>query len=136
MSFEECEERRRKILANAELRLAKIRQINRSENLDNISSMAPISSLAPDDLLRKSNEQIVSSIDSNVYDNQLEQTSLFSTFLSAINMFSPFTTSSPSSSKVTTENTKEMVEIDKQHILMFILGILVELIYDFYISAK
>ncbi|CAF1198339.1 unnamed protein product [Rotaria sordida] len=134
-----AEERRQRILANSESRLAKLRHINQHDNSSDIPPMASISSPAPHELLRKPNEEFNSSINSSVNNNQSQQTSssssLFSTITTATNMLNSFTSSSTTTTK-TVENTKEMIVIDKQHILMFILGIIVGILYSFYISIE
>ncbi|CAF4933820.1 unnamed protein product [Rotaria sp. Silwood1] len=137
-----AEERRQRILANSESRLAKLRQINRNENLSDSSPIVSVSSQAPDELLRKPNEEINSPIISMVNNNQSQQTSsasssssLVSTITSVTNMLNSFTSSS-SSTTTTLENTKEMIIVDKQHFVVFILGIIVRLLYSFYISVQ
>ncbi|CAF1250217.1 unnamed protein product [Rotaria sp. Silwood1] len=136
-----AEERRQRILANSESRLAKLREINRNENLSDSSPIVSVSSQAPDELLRKPNEEINSPTISMANNNQSQQTpsaspsSLFSTIASATNMLNSFTSSS-SSTTTTLENTKEMIIVDKQHFLVFILGIIVRLLYSFYISVQ
>ncbi|CAF4403452.1 unnamed protein product [Rotaria sp. Silwood2] len=132
-----AEERRQRILANATARLDKLRQVNRDENSSDTPPMVSVSSPAPVELLRKPNEESSPPIISIADNNQSQQTasSLFSTITSAMNICNSFTSSS-STATTTLENTKEMIIVDKQHILVFILGILVGLLYSFYISAQ
>jgi len=125
------EERRQRILANSELRLAKLRDANRNAESSNIPSMAPVSSPAPPNLLQKSENESKPPVTTTI-NNQ--QPSFFSTITSATNMMNSFTSSSKT--KATPENTKETMIVDKQHILVLILGILVGLLYSFYISSE
>ena len=129
------EERRQRILAKSEERLAKLRQLHRDEKSSDLPPPAPISMPAPDELLTKSNVESLPHMISTSHHNQVQQTSsssFLSTFTSIINMFSSFTTSST----VTTKNIEQMIEFDKQHILVFTLGILIGTLYSFYISAQ
>jgi hypothetical protein len=122
-----AEERRQRILANSELRLAKLRDANRS---DTSPEMAPVSVLAPTHLLKKTEDEQVPVQTTPIVNNKQ---SLFSTITSATNMMSSFTSSKP---KATLEVTKETILIDQQHILVLILGIFVGLLYAFYISSQ
>ncbi|CAF1138033.1 unnamed protein product [Adineta steineri] len=133
-----AEERRQRILAGSEKRLAKLRDANRSEMPSDIPPMLPVSVPAPPDLLKKSEEVTSSSpIISQTNNNQQSSSSwssLFSTITSATSMMNIF--SSLLKPKTAPENTKEMILLDKQHILVFILGIFVGLLYSFYISSQ
>jgi hypothetical protein len=123
------EERRQRILANSEARLAKLRDANR---YDNLPDMAPVASPAPANLLKKTNDEPTPVITPTVNNNN-NQTSIFSTITSAMNMMNSFTSSSKT--KSIPEVTEEMLVVDKQHILVLILGIFVGLLYSFYISS-
>ena len=125
-----AEERRQRILRNAELRLAKLQDANKSETAP---PMAPVSTPAPVHLIKKPVEE--SHPPQTIQTNQPPSTSsLFSTITSAKTMLDSFTSSSKT--KVTPEITKETIEIDQQHILVLILGIFVGLLYSFYISSQ
>jgi len=128
-----AEERRQRILANSELRLAKLRDADRNARTTDIPPMAPISSPAPTTLLQKPKEEPNPTIVNN-QPQQSSSSSLFSTITSATNMMNSFKSSSKT--KVTPEITKEILIVDKQHILVLILGIFVGLLYSFYISSQ
>ena len=126
-----AEERRQRILANSEKRLARLRDVDRSTSPSEIPPMAPVSVPAPEKLLQKPKQEEVSSSSPPVSTNP---TSLFSTITSATNMMNKF--SSATKSKQTPEVTKEMLLVDKQHILILILGIFVGFLYAFYLSSQ
>jgi len=130
-----AEERRQRILANSEARLAKLRDTNRYENSSDIPPMAPVASLAPAELLQKPKDEPTpppAPLRTTTVDNN--QSSFFSTITSATKLMNSFT--SLSKPKSTPEVTKEMLIVDKQHILVLILGIFVGLLYSFYISSQ
>ncbi|UJR08262.1 hypothetical protein I4U23_012535 [Adineta vaga] len=132
------EERRQRILAKSEARLAKLREVNRSENPTEVPPMAPVSVEAPVELLKKSeglkssSPPTMPSVNNNR--SSSSSSSIFSTIASATKMMNTLTSSSKT--KSTSEVTKEMILVDKQHILVLILGILVSLLYSFYISSQ
>lgn len=126
------EERRQRILAKSADRLAKIRDANRSEKVDYI---APVSTPAPEELLNKTDQVSASINPAQPFPSEQPSSSLFSSINSAMNMFNSFS-SPPSSSKKPIENTREMILVDKQHLFIFMLGILVRLVYAFYISTQ
>jgi len=126
-----AEERRQRILANSESRLEKLRYANRNIGPSDVSPMAPVSSEAPANLLQKSKEKTVPPV---INDQSPPPSSIFSTITSVTNMMNSF--SSSSTTQPTVEVTKETVIVDKQHILVLILGILVGLLYSFYISSQ
>jgi hypothetical protein len=126
-----AEERRKRILANSELRLAKLRDTDRNGRTSDIPPMAPISTPAPITLLQKPNSTVVNN---QPPPPQEQQSSFFSTITSATNMMNFFQSSSKT--KATLEITKEILIVDKQHILVLILGIFVGLLYSFYIPSQ
>lgn len=127
------EERRQRILEKSQARLDKLRAINRGESPDDTLPIAPVSTEAPEELLRPSQQEVNATVQP-VTPTQPESTSLLSAILSATNFINSFTSSS-STSTVKVENTTEMVTIDKQHAFILIIGILVGLLYLFYIPA-
>jgi hypothetical protein len=127
-----AEERRKRILANSELRLAKLRDTDRNGRTSDIPPMAPISTPAPTTLLQKPNSTVANNQPPPL--PQEQQSSFFSTITSATNMMNSFQSSSKT--KATLEITKEILIVDKQHILVLILGIFVGLLYSFYISSQ
>jgi hypothetical protein len=135
-----AEQRRQRILANTESRLAKLRYINESEKSPTIPPMAPVSTPAPVELLQKSEEELRSFTTTSTTNNNPQQqqpvslSSLFSTVTSATNMISSLT--SASKPKSVPENTKEMVIMDKQYISVIILGVIIGILYAFYLSSQ
>jgi hypothetical protein len=129
-----AEQRRQRILANSESRLAKLRDTNRNEIASDIPPMAPVASIAPANLLQKPKEQLIPSPPATTSTVKNNPSSIFSTISSATNMMNSFASSSKT--KSTPEVTKETILIDQQHLLVLILGILVGLLYSFYISSQ
>ncbi|CAF3076619.1 unnamed protein product [Rotaria socialis] len=130
------EERRQRIIANGELRLARLREINRGETPVESPPLLPVSSEAPDELLKRPQNQLNTPSVSPANRDQPKQASLFSMITSGINFINSLSAGSPTTSTTKIENTKEMVTIDKQHVLVIILGMIVSLLYSFYISAQ
>lgn len=131
-----AEERRQRILANSELRLKKLQDVNRNQ-VPNIPPMAPVSTPAPAIFLQKpKDEPFVPVINTPPQPTSSSSpvSSFFSTITSATSMMNKFTSSSKT--KLTPEVTKETLIVDKQHILVLILGIFVGLLYSFYISSQ
>ncbi|CAF5200599.1 unnamed protein product, partial [Rotaria magnacalcarata] len=96
----------------------------------------PVSSEAPEQLLKRPNGQLNTPIISPANKDQPQRASLFSMITSGMNFINSFSAASPTASTTKIENTKEMVTIDKQHVLVIILGMIVALLYLFYISAQ
>lgn len=133
-----AEERRQRILERGATRLQKLRDVNRSDDTSDLSPMAPVSSLAPANLLQKPLETpeptVINTPPPLPSSSSSSGSSLLSTITSATNMMNKFTSSSKPQS--TPEVTKETILIDKQHILILILGILVGILYSFYLSSQ
>ncbi|CAF4101041.1 unnamed protein product, partial [Rotaria magnacalcarata] len=72
------EERRQRIIANGELRLARLREINRSETSVEPPPLLPVSSEAPEQLLKRPNGQLNTPIISPANKDQPQRASLFS----------------------------------------------------------
>lgn len=136
MSLSAAEERRQRILANSQARLEKLREVTRSEQPQDVPPMAPISSPAPASLLTKRNDEPTPA--PRVENDPSLISSLFSSVTSLTNMVNSFTSAAASKNKTTTtpEATRDILLVDKQHILLIILGILVSLLYAFYISSQ
>ena len=117
------EERRQRILANSEARLAKLRHVTLTENTTVTEPMAPISKQAPAVLLKKSPE-----IEQPRLSSSDSSSSPFSSLISLMNFFSP------SPKKPTVENSKDFEMIDRQHLFVCLLGIIVSILYSFYIA--
>ena len=134
MSATEAEQRRQRILANSEARLAKLREAPRDETAPAPPPMAPVSVLAPAELLQKSEDRSnlppTTPVTTGV---QPASSSIFSTIASATNMMNKFT--SVSKGKATPEITEETILVDKQHLLVLLLGVLVSVLYSFYLSS-
>lgn len=133
MSTSAAEERRQRILAKSEERLRKLEAINRYGNSSDIPPMAPVASPAPPNLIQKPRDEPTPSppLTTTTVNNR---SSMFSTITSALNMMNSF--GSSSKTKSTPEVTKDTVLVDKQHVLILILGIFVGLLYSFYISSE
>ncbi|CAF0915335.1 unnamed protein product [Adineta ricciae] len=131
-----AEERRQRILANSQARLAKLRDVTLNEDAAKIQPMAPVSEEAPVELLQRTDEILRSTppLQTTASKQQSSSSSIFSTIASATNMMNTFTSSSQT--KPTPEITKDTILVDKQHLLVLVLGILVNLLYSFYISSQ
>lgn len=126
-----AEERRQRILANAEKRLAKLRDVERSEIASELPPMAPVSIPAPTALLQKPKDEPIPVSTSAVSSTP---TSLLSTITSATTMFSSLT-STMKPKEQPPEVTREMLAMDNQHLLTCLLGVFVGLLYAFYLSS-
>jgi hypothetical protein len=136
------EERRQRILANTEARLAKLRLINQTENCQDLPPMAPVSVLAPEELLIKPNSSVdSSSMNSSIIHRTEHETeavpssSLFATISSATNVINSLSSLSPKT-KPSVENTDETRIVDLQHIFVFVLGLIMAIAYSFYVSPQ
>ena len=128
------EERRQRILANQELRLAKLRQINASEQPSDIPPMAPVSTTAPEYLLKKVDGTPAPQVPIvRPTPNPPSSSTLISSISSATSMMSSF--SSLSTAKATVEVTNETITVDQQHILIAILGMITAFLYAFHLSS-
>ena len=126
-----AEERRQRILANKENRLAKLRQVTESERPADAPPMAPIAEPAPIALIQKSpGSTPVSAPVAPV--REQAASSLFSTISSTASMFSSIASSIKG--KPVVENTKELLIVDQQHLFVFVLGLVISVLYSFYIS--
>ena len=131
-----AEERRQRILANSQLRLKKLEAVNRDGRSPDAPPMAPVSKPAPVTLLQKSNDESTTPSPATRNDPSLIST-VFSSVTSLTNMINSFGSVVASKSKATTpEVTRETVLVDKQHILLIILGIFVALLYSLHVSSQ
>lgn len=120
-----AEERRQRILANSEKRLAKLRDVERNvEALD----FAPVSAPAPEELLVKPPEEPVLRTTSS-------NSSILSSLTSVTSMFNSLKSAAQGKQTATPEITREILMVDRQHLLVFLLGVFVGLLYAFYLSA-
>lgn len=128
------EERRQKILANSEARLAKLRKINESENPVEKPPMAPVSEEAPTEFLIKNVEtEQAPTITEVKVENKRDQSawSLLSTISMISNLLGSF---SSSKSKPTTEDLQVQQKVDQQNLLVIVLGLFVSILYSFYVE--
>ncbi|CAF0991589.1 unnamed protein product [Adineta ricciae] len=132
-----AEERRQRILANSQARLAKLRDVTLNEDAVQIPPMAPVSEEAPAELLKRTDESLRSTppLQTTASKEQSSSSSsIFSTIASATNMMNTFASSSQT--KSTPEITKDTILVDKQHLLVLVLGILVNLLLYMHLDVS
>lgn len=130
-----AEERRQRILANSQARLKKLEAVNREGRSPDAPQMAPVSSPAPATLLQKSNDEPIPPPPATANEPSLISTVL-SSVTSATNMINSIGSAASKSQASTAEVTRETLLVDKQHILLIILGIFVALLYSFHLSSQ